>query len=334
MLDLTYPGAVRGTIAARLLDVATVDHHPVSEPLAGRPRPRVKEHSKPRRFFTQLFHDAMADNITDVGAMMAYYAVLSLFPMLVFVVTIALLVIPVDTIHQGLQMVTDAMPPATAEVVTTQVDKLIDSAHAGFAIGGAAIALWGASRGAASLMTALDVMFDKKETRPWWKRQLIAIGVTAAVAVLVVLALGLLVVGPPAGHWAADRFGLGSAFDIAWGVGRWIGAGVLVMLVWAILYKFLPDTDAPFRVFTPGAISGVLVWLGISYGFGLYLSHFNSYATTYGALGGAIIFLTWIWLSNIALLLGAEIDDVLADLRKHDSAAAAKLADERAPTPP
>jgi len=88
----------------------------------------------------------------------------------------------------------------------------------------------------------------------------------------------------------------------------------------------LPNTDAPFRVFTPGAIAGVALWLGLSYAFSLYLGHFNSYEATYGALGSAIIFLTWLWLSNIALLFGAEINDILADLRAHKSEAAAKLA--------
>jgi len=112
-----------------------------------------------------------------------------------------------------------------------------------------------------------------------------------------------------------------------WNIGRWIGAGVLVMVVWAMLYKVLPNTDAPFRIFTPGAVVGVALWLGISYAFGVYLDHFNSYEATYGALGGAIIFLTWLWLSNVALLFGAEINDVLADLRKDSSAAARQLAD-------
>jgi membrane protein len=100
------------------------------------------------------------------------------------------------------------------------------------------------------------------------------------------------------------------------------------MVVWALLYKFLANTDAPFRVFTPGAIVGVLGWLGISALFGVYLGHFNSYEATYGTLGGAIIFLTWLWLSNLAILVGAEINDVLASLRAPEDAAAAELADE------
>lgn len=308
-----------------------MDKHPIIESLGGRPRPTVaKPHTgnKVKRFFVHLYHELVNDSITDLGAMMAYYAILALFPMLVFVVTLALLVLPVDTLMQGVAMATETMPSSTREVVTQQVLALTKSADAGFAIGSAAIALWGASRGASSLMGALNAMFNKKETRPWWRRQVIAVAVTLGVAIVIVLALGLLVVGPLAGHWMADRFGLGSQFDLAWGIGRWLGAGLLVMLVWAVAYKFLPDTQAPFRIFTPGAITGVLLWLGISYAFGLYIGYVNTYTTTYGALGGGIIFLTWLWLSNIALLFGAEINDVLADIRRDTSPAAAVLAAE------
>jgi membrane protein len=282
---------------------------------------------KVKRFFVQLVHEVVNDDIDNVGAMMAYYAILALFPMLVFISTIASLVLDYDTIQQGIDMATSTMPASTRELITTRVLAFKDTAGAHFAIGSALLALWGASRGAVALSGALNAMFNQKETRPWWKRQLLAIGLTLAVAILVVIALGLLVAGPVAGHYVADRFGLGDAFDVAWGIGRWLGAGVLVMLVWALLYKFLPNTNAPFRIFTPGAIVGVALWLGISLLFGVYLDHFNSYEATYGALGGGIVFLTWLWLSNIALLFGAEINDVLADLRKDHSAAARQLAD-------
>ena len=302
---------------------------PITEATGGRPRPAVeapRTGSRPVRFVRQLADELLSDNITDVGAMMAYYAVLALFPMLVFVVTLAMLVLDRDTVQQGVAIATETMPGSTRALIAQQVAHFMDTAGAGFAIGGAALALWGASRGAAGLMGALNAIYNKQETRSWLRRQLTAIVVTFVVALLVVVALALLVVGPFVGHWFADRFGLGHAFDVAWGIGRWAGAGVLVMLVWAICYRFLADTDAPFRIFTPGAFVGVLLWIGISLLFGLYLGHFNSYEATYGALGTGIIFLTWLWLSNIAMLFGAELNDVLADFRKHDSAAAAKLA--------
>lgn len=259
--------------------------------------------------------------------MMAYYAVMALFPMLIFILSLALLVIPGDTVRQGLAMATETVPPSVRDVLVSRVDALIKASGAGFAVLGVAVALWSSSRGAVSLMAALNTVYNKKETRSWIRRQLIAISVTVVVALIAVVALALLFAGPYIGAWLGDRYGLGAQFDTAWSIGRWVGAGVLVMFVWAIAYKFLPNTDAPFRVFTPGAVVGVLLWLGISALFGLYLSHFNSYEATYGTLGGAIIFLTWLWLSSVSLLVGAEINDVLADSRRHRDAGAAQLAD-------
>jgi membrane protein len=283
-----------------------------------------------KRFVIGLYHGIADDCIDDVAAMMAYYAAFALFPMLVFVVTLTLLVLPPEVLHQGVAMVTPAMPTALGQVIATQVDRMAEAASSNFAIGSAALALWGASRGASSLSSALNRMFQKQETRPWWLRQLIAIAITMSVALLIVIELGLLLAGPALGHLIADRVALGDAFDQAWDIGRWVGAGVIVMFVWALLYKFLPDTNAPFRVFTPGAVVGVLLWLGVSWLFSLYLSYHDTYEATYGALGGAIVFLTWLWMSNLALLIGAEINDVLADLRAHRDPAAAQLAHHEA----
>ncbi len=280
-----------------------------------------------KRFFRELGKHFMDDNVQNVGAMMAYYAVMALFPMLVFVLALAMLVLPHSVIDQGVQMAGAAVPPAVRDPLVQRIGSFTQQKHGLYAVLGAVLAMWGARGGLTSLMGALNLMFHKDETRSWLRRQLTAVLVTIGIGVLTVLALGLLVVGPPVGHWFADRFGLGGAFDLAWGIGRWVGAGVLVMIVWAVIYKFLPNTDAPFRIFTPGAIAGVALWLGMSYAFGVYLGHFNSYEATYGTLGGAIIFLTWLWLSNMALLVGAEVNDILADLRKHESPAAAQLAD-------
>jgi membrane protein len=270
-----------------------------------------------RRFARALVRHFVDDDVQNVGAMLAYYAVLALFPMLVFVLSIALVVLPHDTVREGLAMATATVPATARTVLERRLDTLLRTAGTGFAILGAALALWGASRGAVALSQALNSVFHKRDTRSWLRRQLTAIAVTTTVAVLAVIALSLLVLGPLVGHAIAARLGFAPAdFDVPWSIVRWLGAGVLVTVLWAIVYRFLPDTDAPFRIFTPGAVVGVLLWLGISALFGLYIGHFNSYEATYGTLGGAIIFLTWIWLSNIALLVGAQINEVLAALPK------------------
>jgi membrane protein len=282
-------------------------------------------------FLRKLKDEASADRIGDVAAMMTYYALFALFPMLIFVVTVALLVIPDGVLDQGVQMMTAAMPGQAGQLLQEQVGGMKNAAHGGFAVGSMALALWSASRGAASLSQALNDMFEKEETRPWWKRQLVALGTTLAVALLIILALALLVAGPAVGHVLADRFGLGQAFDVLWGISRWLLAGTLIMVVWALLYRWLPNTQAPLRIFTLGAFVGVVLWIGASQLFALYVSNFGKYEKTYGAMAGVIIFLTWLWLSNLSLLIGAEINDVQAELRKDKSPAAARLADEDEP---
>ncbi|KAB2909176.1 MAG: YihY/virulence factor BrkB family protein [Kofleriaceae bacterium] len=285
-----------------------------------------------RALFRELWREWEADRLTDVAAMMTYYAIFAMFPMLVFVVTIALIVVPAEWIGVGVDMMVATVPAEVGTLLRDQVGRMQSAAGAGFAIGSALLALWGASRGAAALIVALDDVFEKKETRSWWRRQATAIATTLAVALLLVAAMALLTLGPAAGHAVADRVGWGSGFELVWGVSRWLLAAFLVMLTWAILYKWLPDTDAPFRIFTPGAIVGVILWFLVTQGFGFYLDRFASYEKTYGSIASVIVFLFWIWLSNLALLIGAEINDVLAELRKHDSPAAAKLARrEKAP---
>jgi membrane protein len=286
-----------------------------------------------KTFFQNFKREVAGDRIGDVAAMMTYYAMFAIFPMLVFVVTLALFVLPDSVIHDAVGMISTAIPNEAGTMLREQVQQMQSAAHGGFAFLGAALALWSASRGAASLSKALNDMYEKEETRPWWKRQLIALGTTLAVAALILIALGLLVAGPTVGHLVADRFGLAATFDTIWSIGRWLGAGLLIMLVWAILYKWLPNTNAPFRFFTVGAIAGVLLWIAMSKGFAIYVANFGKYEKIYGTLAGVIIFLMWLWLSNLALLIGAEVNDVLADLRKDKSSAAKQLAEDK-PRPP
>lgn len=270
-------------------------------------------------FLRRLIREIIRDEVIDLGGMMAFYAILALFPMLVFVVTIALLVIDPDTIHQGLHMATKTLPAGTHELISAQVDKFIDVAGAGFAIGSFALALWSASRGVFALGNALDRINGRVDTRSWMKRELISLAVTVAVGLLMVLALVLLVLGPVIGNRVMAW--LGGDFDVVWSLGRWVVAGFAVMVVWAVVYHFLPDTRRPFRLVSVGSVVGIAMWLGASYGFNVFVTHFSKYEMMYGTLGSAIAFLTWLWLSNIALLVGAEINDVLARMRREKAEA-------------
>jgi membrane protein len=137
-----------------------------------------------------------------------------------------------------------------------------------------------------------------------------------------VLALGLLLLGPAVGRALGEYFELGSTFDTLWTAGQWLGAGALMTLVWSLLYKLLPNHHAPLKVFTPGAAVGVLLWVGVSRVMTFFLERFTDFEATYGALATAVTFLLWLWLSNLALLIGAEISDVIhgGDVRQRSPA--------------
>jgi membrane protein len=287
----------------------------------------------------KLGHALARDAIDDVGAMMAYYAILAVFPMLLFVMTLAVLLLPPSMIDEGVRFALESAPAGARALIGSQVTNLTEHARAGWALGTVIVAVWSASRGASGLMLALNRLFGKVETRSWLRRQATAIALTVGLAVLVVMALALLVAGPMIGRVLANRLGLGEAFDIGWMVGRWVAAGFLVMVVWALAYRFLPDTDAPFRIFTPGAVVSVVLWLAMSQLFWRYLAQFASYGAIYGAFASAVILLTWLWLSSMSLLFAAEINEVLAEVRADRSAtvrpsASRKQASDLRPTRP
>ena len=272
-----------------------------------------------RPFARELWSEIRKDELGDVAAMLAYYGIFALFPMLLFVVTVGLLIVPPDALAEATTMATQALPDQVGQMILGQVTRMQAAAGGGLAIGSALLALWGASRGSVSLGRALNRVYSLKETRPWWRVQLTGILVTLAVAILLIAAVGILVAGPAVGHWLVDRYGLGGLFDAAWTVGRWLVAALLVMMSWSLLYRFLPDQRGPVRLFSLGAAIGVAGWIACSLLFALYVRNFGKYDQTYGALGAVVVFMTWLWLSNLALLAGAEIEDVRQRLR-HPSA--------------
>lgn len=262
------------------------------------------------RRFVRGFHD---DGLDDVAAMMTYYAIFAVFPMLVFVLSLALLVLPGEVIQDGVAMAGRVLPPEVARVLADEVGRTQRATEPYVAVLSGAIALFGASRGTSSLIGALDRVFGVRETRPWWRRQLLAIAVTVLIAFMIVIALGLLLLGPLLGPWIERHQRLGEPVAIAWSVGRWFLAAAMMTLVWATLYKLLPDHHLPWRVLAPGAVVGVVLWVVVSKGAAYVMEHITDFQATYGALAGALAVLFWMWLSNLALVIGAELSEVVSE---------------------
>ncbi|SBT45790.1 YihY/virulence factor BrkB family protein [Micromonospora auratinigra] len=268
------------------------------------------------------------DSLTDWAAALTYYGVLSIFPgMLVLISVLGLLG------TKATQGVKDTVGQAVPEEnIRKIIETAIDQAGASgglasiAAIIGLLAAFWSASGYVAAFMRASNSIYDVPEGRPVWKTLPIRLGVTAVIGVLLLASAVIVVFTGGLAEQAGNAIGIGSTALTVWNIAKWPVLLILVSLMFAILYWASPNArHGGFRWVSPGGILAVLIWVAISGLFALYVSNFASYNKTYGALAGVIVFLVWLWLSNIAILLGAEFD---AELERSRAIAAGHPADE------
>ena len=249
------------------------------------------------------------DNLKDWAAALTYYSVLSIFPALLVLISLVDLAGP-GTIQTLLDNLGQVAPGSVNQILQDAISSLQQTrGSAGvLALAGLAAALWSASNYIAAFMRASNAIYDVPEGRPVWKTLPIRIAVT--VVVMVLLAVSAVAVVATGG--LADRIGrllgLGSAVVAVWNIVKWPLLLLVVSFLFALLYWASPNARQGFRWVTPGGILAVVVWVAASVGFALYVANFGSYNKTYGSLAGVIIFLVWLWLSNIAILLGAELN--------------------------
>jgi YihY family inner membrane protein len=266
------------------------------------------------------------DNLKDWAAALTYHSVLSIFPALLVLISLVDLAGP-STIQTLLANLGQVVPGSVNQILATAIENLRQTrGSAGLlALVGLAVALWSASNYIAAFMRASNAIYDVPEGRPVWKTLPIRIAVT--VVVMVLLAASAVAVVATGG--LADRLGrllgLGSAVVTVWDLAKWPVLLLVVGFMFALLYWASPNARQPVRWVTPGGILAVVVWVAVSAGFAIYVANFGSYNKTYGSLAGVIIFLVWLWLSNIAILLGAELN---AELERGRAIAAGHPPDE------
>jgi membrane protein len=195
---------------------------------------------------------------------------------------------------------------------------------------GLALALWSGSGGIVSIMDALNRCYHVKDSRPWWKQRLMAIALTVAISVLTIAALAIVLYGGDIVNFVGSHLGLSSLAVIAWRVVQWPIALFFVVLSFALLYYWSPDTEQQWMWITPGSVVGVLTWIGASLLFRVYLHFFNSYSKTYGSLGAVIVLLLWLYISGMAILLGGEINSEIENAAAKRGHPEAKEAGEKA----
>ena len=268
------------------------------------------------------------DNLTDWAAALTYYGLMSLFPMLVALVAVLGVVGQESSVVALLDSFKEAGLASIADAIEEPLLGVVNSkAGAGALLSiGLAASLWSASGYLGAFMRAANAIYEVQEGRPFWKLRPLQVGLTMlAVLLLSLVAVGLVVSGPVA-EAIGDAIGFGDTAVTVWGIVKWPLMLLIVMSVIDALYYIAPNVRQPkFRWVSPGGILAVGLWVVASFGFAFYVANFGSYNETYGTLGGIITFLVWMWISNLALLLGAEFDaelererELKAGLPAHD----------------
>src|SRR4051812_30985529 len=250
------------------------------------------------------------DKLSIWAAALTYYAILSIFPALLALVSILGLIGPSAT--QPLLDNLSSVAPGPAKDILTNVLKSLGSAKGSSGLAfiiGLGAAIWSASGYIGAFMDAANNVWDAPEGRPIWKRVPLRLAVTVVMLILLAASALAVVLTGPLAKSVGDLIGLGSTFVTVWGIAKWPLLLLVVSFMISLLYWAGPNVKQPgFPWVTPGGILAVLLWIVASALFAFYVSNFASYNKTYGSLGGVIVFLVWLWITNLIILLGAEFN--------------------------
>ncbi|HJT69072.1 MAG TPA: YihY/virulence factor BrkB family protein [Terriglobales bacterium] len=251
------------------------------------------------------------DNLLGRAAELAFNFVLALFPLLIFLLSLlGLFAAKGAALRQDLFSYFDrVLPPDAAQVIGKTLNEVMQNASNGKLTLGIVLTLWFAAGGMTSLISALNGVYDIREGRSFIKVRAIALGLTLAISVLIILALVAVLSGGYLADLIGNHYGLGTVVIVLWDVVQWIVALAFVILSFSLIYYFGPDIkEQHWYWITPGSLIGVLLWIAASFGFRVYLHFFNSYGRTYGSLGAVMILLMWLYVTGFSFLMGGEIN--------------------------
>ena len=282
------------------------------------------------RFVGLIYRKINDHAVTSTAATLSYYFLFSLFPFLFFLVTLTTyLPLLNPSMQEILGAARSVLPPDAMSVVDRHLQGL--GGHGRLLTLGLVATLYSASRGVDAVRAALNLAYDVTESRPLWKTQGIAFGVTIGGGVLALVSVAVVVVGGDFGFWLARHLHIGAAYILLWRWARWPVTILLVMFLSALGYYLLPDVEQEFRFITPGSVLGTLIALGASWGFGVYAGHFGSYDVAYGSIGGVIVLMTWFYILGVIYLVGGEINATLEHQSPEGKTQGARAAGQKAP---
>src|SRR5688572_1608296 len=256
----------------------------------------------------RTWRDAVEDDVLGLAAQLSYYFFLALFPAILFLLAVASFFPLANITDDVSRSLGPFVSPQVIALIQEQMQRLANNEHGGLLTVGVAGALWSSSAALVSIVGALNRAYDIEEGRPWWKVRLVAIGLTLGVALIVLVALSLVLVGPTLAEKLGQATGWGAPFEWTWLILQWPLVFLLVTTGIGLVYYFGPDADQDWAWITPGAVAATLLWLVVSLVFKFYVANFTDYEGSYGTVGGVIVVLLWFYVSGIAILTGAELN--------------------------
>jgi len=282
----------------------------------------------------RVFGEIQKDDVFGRAAQLAYYFLLALFPLLLFLTSVIGLLLGSGTglRYSLFNYLSQVLPGSAFNLVDSTIYEVSAASSGSKVTFGLLAALWAASNGMGAITQALNAAYNVTESRPWWKQRLTAVGLTLVLSVLIISALVLLLYGGRLAEHIGGSYGFGEAFVIGWKVVQWPIVLAFMLLAFALIYYLAPDLhEQSWAWVTPGSVVGVALWLLVSLSFKLYLHFFDSYSKTYGALGAVIVLMLWLYLTGAAILIGGEVNSEIENAAAEAGDPDAKEKGEKAP---
>jgi membrane protein len=280
-----------------------------------------------KQMASRVWSEMSADDVFGAAAKLAYYFLLALIPLLIFLTSIIGLVLGAGTgLRRALfNYLSQVMPSSAFQLIDKTILEVSNASGAGKISFGLLAALWAAASGVGAMMDSLNTAYGSKERRPWWKQRLVALILTVALSVLIIGAVTVIFGGSKIAERLGTSYGFSDAFIMTWKILQWPVALAFMLLAFALIYYFAPDVRThKWKWITPGSVIGVVLWLLVSFAFKGYLHFFDSYSKTYGSLGAVIVLMLWLYLTGAAVLVGGEINAEIENAAAERGAADAK----------
>ena len=270
----------------------------------------VKEGS----FLKELFHRTKNDDVAGLSAQLSYFFLLSLFPFLIFMITLVGY-LPISQ-EDVLDTIRGFAPSGTLEMIEDTLEQILNKRNGGLLSFGIIATIWSASNGINAIVKAFNKAYDVEETRSFLVARGMAIVLTIAMVFVILVALLLPVFGREIGLFIFSNFGFSEEFLTIWNTLRWVLSGIILFVVFSALYFAAPNKRLHIKDGLPGAFAATIGWIVVSLAFSYYVGNFANYSATYGSIGGIIVLMIWFYLSGMITIIGGELNAILYQ-RKH-----------------